>query len=160
MVLGSTQSSRRTSSIYNNVIMRVYIAPEPGNPVLRRCTVLLSPTRTCFHPAHISTPNGPYNPCCHHRRKAFLKLIAIASRQVLNFYGWVNQSPSDGIAVCGDWNPRPFGYEFYALTNCAITARPFEEGNNLSDIVSPKSPEGNIGVESCMQDVHNNGDCR
>ena len=65
--------------------MHVYIAPEPGNPVLRRCTILLSQTQTCFHPAHISTPNGAYNACCHYRRKALLKHIAIASCQVLMF---------------------------------------------------------------------------
>ena len=40
--------------------MHVYIAPEPGNPVLRRCTVLLSLTQTCFHPTHISTHKGAY----------------------------------------------------------------------------------------------------
>ena len=42
--------------------MHVCIAPEPGNPVLRRCTVLLSLTQTCSNPAHISTPKGAYNP--------------------------------------------------------------------------------------------------
>ena len=41
-----------------------------------------------------------------------------------NFYGRVNKSPHDGIAAPGTSNPRPFGYESYALTNCAITARP------------------------------------
>ena len=65
--------------------MRVYIAPEPDNPVLRRCTVLLSLTQTCFHPAHISTPKGAYNACCHYRHKALLKHIAIVSCQVLIF---------------------------------------------------------------------------
>ena len=70
---------------YNIITMHVSIAPEPGNPVLRRCTALLSPTQTCFHPAHISTPKGAYNACCHYRRKALLKHIAIASRQVLMF---------------------------------------------------------------------------
>ena len=29
-------------SIYNIIIMHVYIAPEPGNAVLRRCTVFYS----------------------------------------------------------------------------------------------------------------------
>ena len=41
--------------------MHVYIAPETGNPVLRRFTVLLSLTQTCFQPAHILTPKGAYN---------------------------------------------------------------------------------------------------
>ena len=45
--------------------MHVYIAPEPGIPVLRHCTVLLSRTQTCFSPTHISTPKGGYNACCH-----------------------------------------------------------------------------------------------
>jgi len=48
----------------NNIIMHVYISPEPGNPVLRCCTALLSLTQTYFHPAHISTPQGAYNACC------------------------------------------------------------------------------------------------
>ena len=63
--------------------MHVYIEPEPGNPILRRCTVLLSLTRTRFHPAHISIPMGAYNTCCHYRRKLLLKYIAITSCQVL-----------------------------------------------------------------------------
>ena len=67
------------------IIMHVYIAPEPGNPVLRRFTILLSLTQTCFHPAYISTPKGAYNACCHYRRKALLKHIAITSCQVLIF---------------------------------------------------------------------------
>ena len=53
--------------------MHVYIAPEPGNPVLKHCTVLLSLTQTCFHPAHISTPKGAYNACCHYRCKTLFK---------------------------------------------------------------------------------------
>ena len=65
--------------------MHVYIAPEPGNPVLRHCTILLSLTQTCFHPAPISTPKEAYNVCCHYRRKALLKHRAIASCQVLIF---------------------------------------------------------------------------
>ena len=48
----------------------------------------------------------------------------IASCQVLVFiYGSVNQSQHDGIAAHRASNPRPFGYESYALTNCVITAR-------------------------------------
>ena len=42
------------------IIMHVYIAPEPGNPVLRRCTVVLSLIQTCFYPTHISTAKGAY----------------------------------------------------------------------------------------------------
>ena len=34
----------------------------------------------------------------------------------------MSQLPRDGIAASGASNPRPFGYESYALTNCAITA--------------------------------------
>ena len=111
------------NTMSNTVIMHVYIASEPGNPVLRRCTVILSLTQTWFHPAHISTPKGAYNARCHYRHKALLKHIAIASCQVLIVYGWVNQSPHDNIAAPGDSNPRPFGYESYAPTNCTITAR-------------------------------------
>jgi len=35
----------------------------------------------------------------------------------------VNQSSHDNIAALEDSNPRPFGYESYALINCAITTR-------------------------------------
>jgi len=105
------------------VIMHVHIEPEQGNPVLRRCTILLSLTQTCLHPAPISTPKGAYNACCHERRKALLEYIAITSCQVLIFYGWVNQTPHDSIAAHGGSNPPPFGYEPYDLNNCAIRAR-------------------------------------
>jgi len=47
------------------IMMHVYIAPEPGNPVLRCCTVSLSLTQTCFYPAQVSPPNGAYIACCH-----------------------------------------------------------------------------------------------
>ena len=66
--------------------MHVYIVPEPGNPVLKHCTVLLTLTQACFHPAYISTPKEAYNACCHYRRKALLKHIAIASCQFLIFW--------------------------------------------------------------------------
>ena len=66
--------------------MHVYIAPEPGNPVLRRCTVLLSLAQTCFHPAHISTPKGAYNACCHFSLKALFKRTAIASVRYSFFF--------------------------------------------------------------------------
>jgi len=100
--------------------MHVYIAPKPGHPVLRRCTVLLSLTQTCFHPAHISTPKGAYNTCCHYRRKALLKHIAITSCQVLIFMDeWI----SPHMTTLRPPKIRTFGYESYALTNCAITAR-------------------------------------
>ena len=56
--------------------MHVYIAPELGYLVLRRCTVLLSPTQTCFHPAHISTRKGAYEACCHYRRTTLLEHLA------------------------------------------------------------------------------------
>ena len=75
---------------YPDIIMHVYIAPEPGNPVLRRCTIVLSLTQTCFHPAHISTPKRAYNACCHYRRKSLFKHIAIASCQVLIFL-WMSE---------------------------------------------------------------------
>jgi len=85
-------------------------------------TILLSLSESCFYPTHISTPKGAYNACCHYRSKALLT----HSHRVLSgthFYGWVNQSPHDSIAAHGASNPRPFGYDSYALSNCAITAR-------------------------------------
>ena len=33
-----------------------------------------------------------------------------------HFYGWVNQSPHDGIAASGTSNQRPFAYESYVIT--------------------------------------------
>ena len=77
--------NNNTVIIYIIIIMHLYIVPEPGNPVLRRCTVLLSLTQTCFHPVHISTPKGAYNLFSHYRRKALFKHITIVSCQVLIF---------------------------------------------------------------------------
>jgi len=45
--------------------MHVYIAPEPGNPILGPCTVLLSLIQTRFHSTHASIHMGTYNACCH-----------------------------------------------------------------------------------------------
>ena len=41
--------------------MHVYIAPELGNPVLRRCTIIISLTQICFNPSPTLTPDGAYN---------------------------------------------------------------------------------------------------
>ena len=106
---------------YIIIIMHVYIAPEPGNPVLRRCTISLSTTKTCFHPTHISIPKGAYN--------AYNVTQTQPSRPVSYsfFYGWVNQSLHDNIAAQGNSSPRPFSYEPYALNNwfifCFVHAR-------------------------------------
>jgi len=72
------------------IICDIYIAPYSA-----RSWILLSLTQTSFHPAHISTPKGVYNACCHYRRKALLKYIAIESCQIHFFNGWVNQLPHD-----------------------------------------------------------------
>ena len=53
---------------------------------------IISPTQTCFNPAHTSTPKGSYNACCHYRCKA------ITSCQVL-ISGRVNQLLHEGIAA-------------------------------------------------------------
>ena len=72
--------------------MHVYIGPEPSNPVLRRCTELLSLTQTCFHLAQISTRKGAYNTRCHYKRKALPKHIAITSCEVLISMGeWTSR---------------------------------------------------------------------
>ena len=107
------------------IICDIYIAPYSARSCSKSkgFTILLSLTQTCFHPAHISTPRGVYNTYGHYRCKALLKHLAITSCQVLIFYGWVNQSPHNSIAAHGALNLRPFGYESYALTKCAITAR-------------------------------------
>jgi len=81
-----------------------------------RCTVLLPLTQICFHPVHISTPKGAY------QRMLPLKAHSVNqthSHHVLSdshFYGWVNS-----FAYPGASDPQPFGYEYYALTNGAIT---------------------------------------
>ena len=92
------------------IIMHVYIAPELGNPVMRRCTILVSPTQTCFQQAHIATPKGAYNACCHYRRSVTQTHIhhAVSGSHL---YGWVNQSQHDSIAAPGASNTRPFGYQ-------------------------------------------------
>ena len=45
------------------IIIHVYIAPEPSNPVLMCYTILLSLTRVHFNTAPTSTPKGAYNAC-------------------------------------------------------------------------------------------------
>ena len=68
------------------IICDIYIAPLFSQiATLRRCTVLLPLTQTCFDPASISTPRGAYNPCCYFRPKGLLKHIAIMSCQILIF---------------------------------------------------------------------------
>jgi hypothetical protein len=42
-------------------------------------------TQTCFNPAHISTPQGAYRPCCCKQCKGLLNHIAISSCQVLSY---------------------------------------------------------------------------
>jgi len=61
-------------------------------------------------------------PLHFYRHKALLKHIVIASCQVLIFLWWISQHMT-ALQLTEPRNPRPFGYEFYALTNCAITAR-------------------------------------
>jgi len=113
----------------------IYIVPYSARSCYKVLyNISLSLTQTCFHPAQISTPNGAYNGCCHYRHKALLKHIAIVSCQVLNFYGWVNQSPHDSIAAHIVSNPWRFGYQSYALTNCAITAFPSERVTYVASI--------------------------
>ena len=97
--------------------MHVYIAPEPGNLVLRCCTVLLSLPQTCFHPAHLSTPKGAYKKHTTHAAIIGAKFIATTSCQVLVL--WMSE-PIVATPIAS--NPRPFDNESYALTNCAITA--------------------------------------
>ena len=60
--------------------MHVYIAPEPSNSVVRRCTMLLFLTLICFNPAPTSTPNGA---SAIKGAKTLIKHIAIMSCQVL-----------------------------------------------------------------------------
>ena len=73
----------RCNNLYIIIILHVYIAPEPGNPVLRRCTILLPLTQTCFyisqcpreHTTHAATT------------KLYSKLIAISSS-----FSWMVES--------------------------------------------------------------------
>ena len=103
-------SSSYNNNNNNNNMWYLYSALIQLEVDLRRITtiftILLSLTQTCFHPAHISTPKGAYNACCHYKRKVLLVLIL--------FYGWVNQSPHDNIAAHGASNQRQFG----SIWNC------------------------------------------
>ncbi len=42
-------------------------------------------TQTCLNPAHTSTPQGVYSPCCCKQRNRLLNHIAISSCQVLSY---------------------------------------------------------------------------
>ena len=79
--------------------MHVYIAPEPGNPVLRRCTIIIIPDSDLFQSnTHISSP-GSIQHMLPIWRIALILHMTIASCQVLVFYGLVNRSPHDSVAA-------------------------------------------------------------
>jgi hypothetical protein len=42
-------------------------------------------TQTCLNPAHTSTPQGAYSPCCCKQSNGQLNHIAISSCQVLSY---------------------------------------------------------------------------
>ena len=69
-----------------------------------RFTVLISLTQTCYSPAHISTPIGAYNACCHYRRKALLENITITSCSVLIL--WMSE-PVATWRHCSSWGLEP-----------------------------------------------------
>ena len=100
----------------NNNMWHLYSTLFSYIAVLRRFTVLLSLTRTCSNPAHISTPEWAYSTYYHYRRKALLEHISITSCQVLIFMDEWTSCQHDRIGAPGTSNPRP-----YALTNCAIS---------------------------------------
>jgi len=73
------------SELRQSTLLRLY-----SLAALSRFTVLLlSPNKTCYNPAHISTPKGAYNnACCRYARKALLKHLPIhvlSGSQVLIF---------------------------------------------------------------------------
>ena len=47
---------------------------------------------------------------------------------------------TDNIAVPGDLNSRPFGYESFALTNCAITAYDDDDDDDDSPLDGQINP--------------------
>jgi len=101
-----------------------YIAPYSARSCSKALYNISIADSDLFPPSTYLNSLGADNACCHYyRRRTLLKHIAIASWMVVIFYGWVNRSPHDRIAAHGASNPLPFGYEFYALTNCAITTR-------------------------------------
>jgi len=76
------------------IICDIYIAPYSARScpralynIIYNVIILI---QTCFHPAHMSTPNGAYNACCRYRGKALLKHIAITSCQMLIFL-WMSE---------------------------------------------------------------------
>ena len=98
------------------IIMHVYIASVPGNPVQRRCTIIIIPdsdlfqsnthththtrarTHTYTHTyIHTSTPRGVYI-TCYYIGVALIMHMTISTCQVFT-YGGVIHSPHDGIAV-------------------------------------------------------------
>ena len=76
--------------------------------------------RQGFHPTHTSTPEGAYNAFCHDRRIALLR----RSHHVLSdSHFWLSE-PVVTWQRCSYLvsNPRLFGYDSYALSNCVMTA--------------------------------------
>jgi len=72
----------RPHQIHIIIIIHVYISPEPGHTVLRRCTVLLSLTQTCFHPSQLQREHTKYAAI---KGAESLKHIDIMSYQVITF---------------------------------------------------------------------------
>ena len=99
--------------------MHVYIVPEPGKPVLRHCTVLLSLTQTCFYNL---TSQGSIQCMLPLKTQSINRTRSHHVLSGSHFYGWVNQSPNDSTAAPGASKLWLFGYESYPLTNCTITA--------------------------------------
>ena len=104
----------------NIIIMHVYIAPVPGNPVQRRFTISIIPDSDLFNPTHISAPQGVYSDmlpywCGTNHAHDHLVLSGTHSWRSHPVATW--QHCSGGAS-----NRRPFGYGTYALTNCTITA--------------------------------------
>jgi len=100
------------SSFFQQIFVIIYIIrhdyiPEPSNPILRHCTILLCQTQNVIQPHSHHVLSGSH------------------------FYGWVNKSPYDSTAAPRTSNIWPFSYKFYVLTNCAITARQIYEANWL-----------------------------
>ena len=91
------------SVLYNNSNNKwhLYSALFSKIAALRRFTILLSLTQTCFHPAYISTPKGAYNACCHYRHKALLRHTTITSCPILIFL-WM----SEPVAIWRHCNSR------------------------------------------------------
>ena len=112
-IIGTSLIRSDASHISNNS-NNIYIYIQ-RSVLIRSCSKtlysILYLTQTCSNPTHISTPNAVSYPCCYYRCHHVLSGSQFCLRE----------SAAKCQHCCSRAsNPRPFGYEYYGITNWSI----------------------------------------